>query len=260
MKKIRVCIITGYGINADRELAEAFKCVGGLAQRIHIRELLKDPSQLEEYAVAAFPGGFSFGDHLGSGKVFASLLKKFLKSNLTEFIKKGKLIIGICNGFQTLVKMGILPNLAGNWQQEVSLIHNDSGVFEDRWVKLRFDPASPCVWTRGMDTLEVPVRHGEGKLITCNKQILDSILEQHLGVCFYQGPQGNPAGYPFNPNGSVCDLAGICDPSGQIFGLMPHPEVFLIPEHHPAWTRHKNVAPLGLLLFEQGLRYLRQNL
>ena len=260
MKRIRVCIITGYGINADRELAEAFQCVGGLPQRIHVHELIKEPRQLQRYAVAAFPGGFSFGDHLGSGKVLASLFKKYLKPSLSSFIKDGKLIIGICNGFQTLVKMGILPNLKGDWQQEVSLIHNDSGIFEDRWVKLSFDPLSPCVWTRGIDTLEVPVRHGEGKLITRDTQILEMLLQQHLGVCFYQGPHGNPTGYPYNPNGSVWDLAGICDPSGQVFGLMPHPEAFLIPEHHPAWTRQKRITSLGLLLFEQGLRYVKKNL
>lgn len=273
---IRVCIITGYGINADMELSAAFGMSGSYASRIHIRDIIEKPGILHDYDILAFPGGFSFGDHLGSGKVFANLVKRNLKSVLDLFIGEGKLVIGICNGFQVLVKMGILPNLAGNWMQEVSLVRNLSGKFEDRWVKVRFDRLSHCVWTKGLKNMDLPVRHGEGRFVVKSKNILDALKKKRLAAAGYTGRsekysyteehnpemEYGPVEYPDNPNGSVDNIAGICDMTGRVFGLMPHPEAFLIPENHPQWTRmskkEKSVMDTGLLIFKNGIKYMER--
>jgi phosphoribosylformylglycinamidine synthase I len=259
-KKVKVCVITGFGINADYELEEAFRMAEADSELIHITDIIAQPDLLKAYQIIAFPGGFSYGDHLGSGKVFGTLFKKHLKTHLENFIAEGKLVIGICNGFQVLVKMGILPNLEGGWKQEVSLIHNDSGKFEDRWVVLRVNPHSPCVWTKELTELEFPVRHGEGKFITASAHIGNLIQKNNLVALTYTNTDGGPPGYPANPNGSVLDIAGISDPSGRVFGLMPHPEAFLIPENHPRWTREKIQESDGLLLFRNGVEYIKNTL
>ncbi|MBN1699853.1 MAG: phosphoribosylformylglycinamidine synthase subunit PurQ [Spirochaetales bacterium] len=257
------CIITGFGINADDELKEAFDRAGSLSRKVHINDLIKNPHILDGFSILAFPGGFSFGDHLGSGKVFASLFKKRLKERLDRFIASGKLVIGICNGFQVLVKMGFLPNLSGTWKQEVSLIHNDSGVFEDRWVNLAFAEDSPCIWTRGLEKMEMPVRHGEGKFIIGNKETERIMREEKLIAATYtlknpaEQAHDDDVPYPDNPNGSVDNIAGICDRTGHVFGLMPHPEAFIFPENHPRWKREKTRNGEGLKLFQNGVRYIK---
>jgi phosphoribosylformylglycinamidine synthase len=243
---VRTCVVTGFGINADNELVSAFQIAGSRAEKVHIRDIVISPQRLQGYDILALPGGFSYGDHLGSGKVFASLLKKNLRSALAEFIASGKLIIGICNGFQVLVKTGILPNRSGSWEPEVSLIHNDSGKFIDRWVGVRFNPRSPCVWTAGLQSGELPIRHGEGKFITSGKGSLAQMQEEQLVVLTYD---------PHNPNGSEGNVAGICDPSGRIFGLMPHPEAFIYPENHPRWTREPVSEGWGLKIFQCGVSF-----
>ncbi len=252
---VRTCIITGYGINADVELADAFRLAGCEATRTHVNDLTASASLLDSYQIVAFPGGFSFGDHIGSGKVFGNLFKKRLKDALDDFVAKGKLVIGICNGFQVLVKMGILPNLGGNWDQDVSLIHNDSGRFEDRWVKCGFEGASPCVWTKGLQAFEMPVRHGEGKLVISSKQAEKSLFAEKLANVFYESKSGGKAGYPDNPNGSERDIAGICDRTGRVFGLMPHPEAFIYPEQHPRWKREHITEGSGIALFKNAVRF-----
>ncbi|MBN2532211.1 MAG: phosphoribosylformylglycinamidine synthase subunit PurQ [Spirochaetales bacterium] len=256
---VKTCIVTGYGINADDELKKAFELTGADVQKIHINDLIRIPTLLGFYHILGFPGGFSFGDHIGSGKVFASLFKKKLKQTLDKFIEAGKLVIGICNGFQVLVKMGILPNLSGNWTQEVSLIHNDSGKFEDRWVKLKINPESPCIWTKGISELEVPVRHGEGKLVIADDEVEKHILDNHLDAVTYTSKNGGEVHYPDNPNGSVHNIAGICDRTGRVFGLMPHPEAFIFPENHPRWQREKIETGAGLALFRNGVEFLKRD-
>jgi phosphoribosylformylglycinamidine synthase I len=259
-KKVKVCVITGFGINADYELHEAFNMVGADPDLIHITDIIAQPGLLKAYHIMAFPGGFSYGDHLGSGKVFGTLFKKYLKTDLENFIEAGKLVIGICNGFQVLVKMGILPNLEGGWKQEVSLIHNDSGKFEDRWVILKVNPHSPCVWTKDLTELEFPVRHGEGKFIIASDNIEKLVIKKNLIALTYAKTNGGTPGYPANPNGSRLDIAGISDANGRVFGLMPHPEAFLIPENHPRWTREKIHESDGLLLFKNGVEYIRNTI
>jgi len=258
---VKVCVVTGYGINADCELKKAFELAGSTAKMVHINDIINEPELLKNYKIIAFPGGFSFGDHIGSGKVFGNLFKKRLKNTLDNFVVQGKLVIGICNGFQVLVKMGILPNLSGNWRQEVSLIHNDSGKFEDRWVKVEFLRKSPCIWTKGIDEMEVPVRHGEGKFVFLDTEVEKKILEQGLGVVTYKSKsQGSISyednlSYPDNPNGSAHNIAGICDRTGRIFGLMPHPEAFIFSQNHPQWNRKKISEGYGLAIFKNGVNY-----
>lgn len=247
---VKVAVITGYGINADNELVTAFKKAGAEAERVHINDLIADPNRLHRYHIAGFAGGFSFGDHLGSGLVYAHLFKKHLQKALDQFIADGKLIIGICNGFQVLVKMGVLPNTKSDWTQEVSLIHNQSGVFQDEWVQLKFNPNSPCIWTQGLQEMEVPIRHGEGRFITDNSEVLKTLKEKNLFAIQYNGQ---------NPNGSEESIAGITDPSGRILGLMPHPEAFISPENHPQWTRKKIQEASGIKIFENGVSYIKNH-
>lgn len=243
---VKTCIITGFGINSDRDLADAFRMSGSEVELLHINDLIAKPSHLDDFQILGFPGGFSFGDHLGSGLVFAHLFKKNLKDSLEKFINDGKLIIGICNGFQVLVKMGVLPNISGDWKPEVTLVHNDSGKFIDDWVKLDKKSGSNCVWLKDIDSIELPIRHGEGRFIADNQRILDHIKENNLDVLTYSGG---------NPNGSTADIAGICDKSGRIFGLMPHPEAFIHPENHPQWARKNIDRGFGLDIIKNGVEY-----
>ena len=250
----RVCVVTGYGINADEELALAFQRAGGDASRVHVRDLIDHPGTLSSYRILAFPGGFSFGDHLGSGKVFATLFRRSLGGAMPAFVRNGGLVIGVCNGFQVLVKAGLLPDTAGAGTQEVSLIHNLSGKFEDRWVRLRFDPASRCVWTRGLPDMEMPVRHGEGRFVTGSAEALSTLGSQGLIAARYVSSSGGEPSYPEDPNGSDGHVAGICDRTGRVFGLMPHPEAFLHPENHPEWTARTVTEGEGVRLFVNGVR------
>lgn len=241
---IRCCILTGYGINADRELAEAFKMAGAQPEHIHVGDLIEKPERLDGFRILAFPGGFSFGDHLGSGLVLANLLKQSIGENLAGFIDRGNLVLGICNGFQVLVKMGLLPDISGRHGQEVTLLHNDSGVFEDSWVAVEFEAAGRCVWTAGLPPMELPIRHGEGKFYTASEETLRLIEENSLVALRYRGR---------NPNGSVNNIAGITDMSGRVLGLMPHPEAFIYPEQHPRWHRERPAEGLGLRLIAAGV-------
>jgi phosphoribosylformylglycinamidine (FGAM) synthase-like amidotransferase family enzyme len=256
-KRPRVCVITGFGINADEELAYGFGLVGADALLIHVRELIAAPRLLSTFGILAFPGGFSFGDHLGSGKVFATLFRRSLGNAMTDFVEGGGLVVGICNGFQVLVKMGVLPNMNGSGTQEVSLIHNDSGKYEDRWVRVRFEPNSRCVWTEGLPDMDLPVRHGEGKFVVRSTEDLETLASRGLIAMRYVSRDSGmiPVTYPDDPNGSDAHVAGICDPTGRVFGLMPHPEAFLHRENHPEWTRGEE-RTAGAGARGEGLRIL----
>ena len=248
---VKACVITGYGINADNELVTAFEWAGATAERIHITDLMEKPETLREFHILAFPGGFSFGDHLGSGLVFAHLFKQNLKDELTAFHREGKLIIGICNGFQVLTKMGALPNIAKGWTPEVTLIHNDTGIFENSWVEVEFNEQSPCVWTEGITAMDIPIRHGEGRFYTPSEEVLAGLEKDNLVALRYRDR---------NPNGSQNRIAGITDPSGRILGLMPHPEGFLYCENHPKWSRENITTGEGMKIFRNGVAYAQRNL
>ena len=245
---VKTCIITGFGINSDRDLAGAFKTAGSETELIHINDLINAPERLDEFQILGFPGGFSFGDHLGSGLVFANLFRKNLKNSLAKFIADGKLIIGICNGFQVLVKMGVLPDIADSWTPEVTLVHNEGGTFIDDWVELEVKKGSSSVWLKNIDKIELPIRHGEGRFIAASDDIMNTIKRENLDVLKYSG---------WNPNGSSEDIAGITDKTGRILGLMPHPEAFIEAENHPLWSRKKIDRGFGLDIIRNGVEFIK---
>jgi phosphoribosylformylglycinamidine synthase I len=258
----KVLVLTGYGINCDMETQHAFRLAGADAERVHLTDLTNGTRELSEFHILAFPGGFSFGDDIASGKVLANMIKYNLGEQVREFIEAGKLIIGICNGFQAMVKMGLLPGLNGDYTtQEVTLTFNDSGRFEDRWVHLHANLRTKCVFTKGLDTIYLPVRHGEGKFVTKNPEMLARLKKSNNIVLQYTDSEGNLAGYPHNPNGSVANIAGICDDTGRVFGMMPHPEAYQHRTNHPRWTRE--VLPeegAGVAIFRNAVEYVGEKL
>ena len=261
MTEPRALIFVGFGINCDYETQHAFQLEGALAERVHLNDLLADKGKLAQYNIITLPGGFSFGDHITSGRVLANRLRYGLGSELKSFIADGNLVIGICNGFQVLVKMGLLPGFDGDFKQKVTLTLNDSGKFEDRWVHLKLDPGSKCVFSKDVNSIYLPVRHGEGKFMVDSDATLDRLRADGQVVFRYCDPDGGRSSYPFNPNGSVDDIAAICDPTGRVFGIMPHPEAYLYRENHPRWTREE-LPPegLGRQIFRNAVEYVRNNL
>ena len=267
MSKVKTLIITGFGLNCEKETSTAFETAGSEVSLIHLNDLLETPEKLDDYQILAFIGGFSFGDHLGAGTVFANRVKFGLKVQLEEFIKAGKLIIGICNGFQTITRMGIVPAIGELFEQEVALQHNDSGTFRDSWVTLKVNQDSPCVFTKGIDLMPVPIRHGEGKFVALNDEVLQKLeADGHVALRYADPVSGEAtAEYPLNPNGSVNEIAGICDKTGRVFGLMPHPEAYLSPFNHPHWTHQKINGSLpeeglGLAIFRNAVEFAQKEL
>ena len=259
---VRVVVPTGLGVNCEVETAHAFRQVGATADLVHLLDLLDGRSErpLAAYRIVAFAGGFAFGDHLGAGFVFANKIRWRLYDQLIEFIDRGGLAIGICNGFQTMVRLGMLPGLDGDYRTPLAtLAPNDRLGYRDAWVRLAADPRSPCLWTRGIGTIELPSRHGEGKLITAGPEVDARLAADHLVPVRYVDDDGRPTeAWPANPNGSDGGAAGLCDPSGRIFGLMPHPDAFLYPFQHPDWFRRPSgddgpTEGAGLAIFRNGV-------
>lgn len=231
--KVKVLVLRAPGTNCDGETIFAFEEAGGVPSLVTIGELIRKEQRLCDFQILVIPGGFSYGDDISGGKVFAGELKLTLAEDVPDFIKQGGLILGVCNGLQVLVKTNILPGFDVNGLQPVTLTNNDSGKFECRWVHLAAEKDSPCVFTRGIERMDLPVAHGEGKLVA-----LPGVLPRIHPVLYYADAEGNrTAKYPDNPNGSVDDIAGICDDTGQIFALMPHPERHIRATQHPQWTR-----------------------
>lgn len=252
--KPKALVLTGYGINTDYETQLGLELAGAEAERVHLNDLLADKRRLSRYQILALPGGFSFGDDIAAGKVLANRLELNLLDELLEFIERGNLVIGICNGFQVLVKMGFLPGLDGH-RQLATLTYNDSGRFEDRWVYLRVNRDSKCIFTAGLKTLYFPIRNGEGKFVA-PPQVLERLEAGNQVVLRYVDERGEEAGYPWNPSGSMGNIAGICDPTGRVFGLMPHPEAFLFRVNHPHWQREALPEEgQGLAIFKNAVRY-----
>lgn len=236
---VKAIVLTGFGINCDVETESALARAGAAAERVHLNDIIDAPAMLDACHIFAVPGGFSFGDDVASGRILANRLRHKLGGPLKKFVNDGKLMIGICNGFQVLVKMGILPMFDGEFVQETTLTNNDSSRFENRWVTLKTDPNTRCVWLRGIASLQLPVRHGEGKFIAKDQAVLDRLQKNGQVALRYVNADESPAqgAFPANPNGAQDDIAGICDPSGRIFGLMPHPEAHVHRTNHPCWTR-----------------------
>ena len=258
--KPKALILTGYGINCDYETQHAFNLVGADAKRVHINDIIDKMENLEDYQILAFPGGFSFGDDISSGKVLANKMKFNMFDDLQKFIDDSKVIIGICNGFQSMVKLGILPAFERNYKkQTTTLTFNDSGRFEDRWVCLKVNPKSRCIFTKNIETLYLPVRHGEGKFVA--KEIfLQKLNKNNQIALWYVDEKGNLSDYPWNPNGSLENIAGICDETGRIFGLMPHPEAYLYKTNNPRWTREKlSEEGMGVKIFRNAVDFIKEN-
>ena len=238
MNKPRVAVLSGFGINCELETMAVFDMAGATSERVHINRIVSGETKLANFDIMAVPGGFSFGDHLGSGRLMGNRLRFGLRDQVREFVKAGKPVIGICNGFQVLVKMGLLPGDSEvSLTQTASLALNDSGQYENRWATLEFDPDSPCIWTKGITRLRVPVRHGEGKFVTDDPDLLDQWAQSGQLAARYVDPDSEyPSSsdevlpYPTSPNQSWRNIAGVCDPSGLVFGLMPHPEA-----NHSTW-------------------------
>ena len=256
----KVLVLTGYGINCDIETQHAFKLAGARAERVHINDLINGKERLSDYHILSFPGGFSFGDDIASGKVLANMVKNNIGEQIQEFIDSGKLILGICNGFQAMVKMGLLPGFNKDYStQEVTLTYNDSGRFEDRWVHLKANKISKCVFTKGIENIYLPVRHGEGKFVAKNPQVLEKLKSGSHIVFQYVDTEGKSAGYPHNPNGSVNNIAAICDKTGRVFGMMPHPEAFQHRTNHPRWTREELPEEgAGIAIFRNAVEYVKK--
>jgi phosphoribosylformylglycinamidine synthase I len=256
--KVKVIVLRTAGTNCDYETVHAFQLAGAEVDRVHINQLIRGEKELSPYQILALPGGFAYGDDIAAGKILANELKYKLRDSVEKFIADGKLMIGICNGFQVMVKAGLLPGFNGISDfQETTLYTNDSGNFECRWVYLKAVENSKCIFTKNIKPIiYLPVAHGEGKFTTTGENILDKLENNGQVVFEYVDADGNFAGYPWNPNGSDRNIAGICDASGRIFGMMPHPERFVSKYNHPRWTREKlDDEGDGLNIFKNAVEY-----
>ena len=257
MAKPQVLVLRTAGTNCDREAVRAFELAGAQVESLHINRLVEQADLLDQFQILTIPGGFSYGDDIAAGRIMANQMLHHLRDRARAFVDAGKLVIGICNGFQVLVKAGLLPGLSDpgiNGTQQATITYNDSGKFEDRWVWL--EPATEgCVFITPGRRLYLPVAHGEGKVCFADPNVQQRICEDKRIAFRYVDAEGNFGDYPVNPNGSVDHIAGLCDPTGRVFGLMPHPERFIHRTQHPRWTREKIEDPDGLTIFRNAVNY-----
>jgi len=279
VKQIKAIVLRAAGINCDLETEYALQLAGAKAQRMHINRIIEDKSALDQFQIIVFPGGFSYGDDVAAGKILGNQTIHHLFEPLQKFIEDGKLILGICNGFQVLVKAGILPGFKGNLATEgtenteikdknrvsnisrqlVTITYNDSGKFEDRWVYLA-PQTEKCVFIEPDRQIYLPIAHGEGKVVTKDPARLEKLKSDGHIAFKYVDKNGKEGGYPINPNGSVDSIAGLTDSTGRVLGLMPHPERFTRPTHHPHWSRFKNRPdPDGMTIFNNAVKFVQQN-
>lgn len=252
MAQPRILILRAPGTNCDAETAHAFEQAGGEAQVLHLNSLLENPQQAGDYQVLCIPGGFSYGDDISAGRVFGNQIRHHLAEVLQDFRAAGKLILGICNGFQVLMKSGLLDS-DDDAGPAASLCWNESGRYIDRWVHLQTRD-SKCPFLQGVDSMFLPIAHAEGRIVFRDDETLHRFQAANQLVLRYV--PGGDTSLPYNPNGSTADVAGMCDRSGQVLGLMPHPERFVDPTHHPQWTRLPELPePDGQQLFRNAVRY-----
>ena len=245
-------VLRAAGTNCDRETQHALELAGFAAERVHVFRLMENPEHLADCQLLVLPGGFTYGDDIAAGTILANQLARRLAEPLEEFVAAGKPVLGICNGFQVLLKCGLLPGGQGTTDpaaRRFTLGWNDSGRFEERWVHLRAD-AERCVFLPAGERVALPVAHGEGKFLPADDAALQALRDGGQIALRYVDEAGRPGGYPVNPNGSIDDVAGMCDPTGRVLGLMPHPERFVEPTQHPRWTRGGVRRADGRLFFE----------
>jgi phosphoribosylformylglycinamidine synthase I len=261
MSQTRALILRAPGTNCDQETAFAFQQAGGQAQVVHINRLLERPELADEYQVLCLPGGFSYGDDIAAGRIAAGQIRHHLLEMFARFRDAGKLVLGICNGFQILLKSGILLPDGPNHVVPATLTWNDSGHFEDRWIHLQVD-RDDCVFLRGIQTLYLPIAHAEGKFVARDQDVLRALSAHGQLALRYADPTDSNLAlsddlpFPLNPNGSQANVAGVCDTTGRVFGLMPHPERFVHHTQHPHWTRRSDVrAGDGLQVFRNAVDF-----
>jgi len=243
------------------ETEHALELAGAAAERVHINRIIEDKSRLDRFEIMVFPGGFSYGDDVAAGKILANQVVHHLSDAIRKFIEAGKLVLGICNGFQVLVKAGILPGTNGIGRQDrVTITYNDSGKFEDRWVYLA-PQTERCVFIEPGRQIYLPVAHAEGKVVARDSASVEELRAGGHIAFKYVDSEGREGGYPVNPNGSMASIAGLTDTTGRVMGLMPHPERFVRPTQHPRWTRGEGrEAPDGMMIFNNAVKYVRENL
>jgi phosphoribosylformylglycinamidine synthase len=256
VKKPKVLILRTAGTNCDVETANAFKMAGASPELVHVRELASKKKSVFDYAIVAIPGGFSYGDDVAAGRILANEIKARVK-DLRGFVRSGRPVIGICNGFQVLVKAGLLPQTSAG-DQTASLTVNDSNRFETRWVRLRINLQSQSLFTRDLpEMIELPVAHGEGKFVVKSPKVLESLKKSRAILMQYVNEEGKFSSYPYNPNGSLFNIAAITNPDGNCLGMMPHPERYVTRYHHPNWTRQTFCKEgVGLEIFRNAVNYV----
>ncbi|MGA2677924.1 MAG: phosphoribosylformylglycinamidine synthase I [Sedimentisphaerales bacterium] len=295
MNNVKAIVLRAAGINCDLETQHAFELAGAAADRVHINRIIEDKSLLDGYQILVVPGGFSYGDDVAAGKILANQIKHHLYEQVRKFIDAGKLVLGICNGFQVLVKAGILPGFSSsavrdasrekemdsrlrgndstqyairNTQDEITVTYNDSNKYEDRWVYLA-PVTDRCVFIEKGRQIYLPVAHGEGKIVTKDQQTLEKLKAEGFIAFKYVDEKGSEGGYPVNPNGSFESIAGLTDSTGRVLGLMPHPERHVIFTQHPRWTRMTSHEPQvtshekdgdGITIFTNAVKYAKANL
>jgi len=288
MAEIRAIVLRAAGINCDMETEYALELAGAKARRFHINRIIEDKAMLDEFQIIVFPGGFSYGDDVAAGKILANQVVHHLSEAVQKFVDDGKLVLGICNGFQVLVKTGILPGdgkesatpapgqatgtsprdrkntekerVSKTDNQSLTITYNDSGKFEDRWVYLA-PQSDRCVFIEPGRQIYLPIAHAEGKVVTRDEATLDELKSEGRVAFKYVDKDGEEGGYPVNPNGSTESIAGLTDATGRVLGLMPHPERFVRATHHPRWTRGENgVDADGMTIFNNAVKYVRENL
>lgn len=261
-KRVKAIVLITAGSNCDRETEYALQTAGADAERVHVNDLIYKDRELGKFTLLVIPGGFSFGDDIAAGKVFANKLRFRLGGEVERFYEEGKLIIGICNGFQVLAKIGLVPNISGKFMQEATLTYNKSGKFEDRWLTLKCNDRCPSVFTRGLPSLiQLPIAHGEGRFVPAEGSILKELKENHLIAFRYSDEKGRITNGAHNPNGSIEGIAGISDSSGRVLGMMPHPERYIHRYQHPQWCRANLPKDgVGLKIFRNAVNYIKNNL
>jgi phosphoribosylformylglycinamidine synthase len=259
MSQPKAIVLRAAGTNCDRETLFALEQAGFAAERVHVFRLMENPALLRDYQFLVIPGGFSYGDDVAAGKILANQMLHSLADALNEFVAAKKLVLGICNGFQVMIKSGLLPWGRVNpaeAHRDATLAWNTCGRFEDRWIHLAATSGKSVFLPEG-ERIELPIAHGEGRFVPRDEAVLAKLRDGGQFILKYVDAEGNPGPYPINPNGSVEDVAALCDPSGRIMGLMPHPERFVDPTQHPQWTRKKPERADGTIFFQRAFAYYR---